>query len=69
MAQITYQYRGIKAIPTKWFEGVAIEHRYESCWYDGSEVVNKKQVKQRIKELSMIVNDFGHKKYRNIQIN
>ena len=69
MARITYQYRGTKAIPTKWFDGVAIEHRYELCWYDGSEVVDEAQVKPRIKELSEIVNEFGNKKYRNIQVN
>jgi hypothetical protein len=69
MVQITYQYRGTKAIPTKWFDGVAIEHRYELCWYDGSEVVDEAQVKTRVEELSVIVNDYGHKKYRNIQVN
>ena len=69
MAKITYQYRGTKAIPTKWFEGVAIEHRYEPCWYDGSEVVDETQVKTRVEELSVIVNDYGYKKYRNIQVN
>lgn len=69
MVKITYQYRGTKAIPTKWFEGVAIEHRYEERWYDGSEEVDETQVKTRVEELSVIVNDYGHKKYRNIQVN
>ena len=69
MARITYQYLGTKAIPDKWLFGVVTRYRYESCWYDGSEVVDKKQVKQRTKKLSKIVNDFGHKKYRNIQVN
>jgi hypothetical protein len=69
MAQITYQYLGTKAIPDKWFFGVVTRYRYESCWYDGSEVVDEAQVKPRIKELSEIVNEFGNKKYRNIQVN
>lgn len=69
MARITYQYRGTKAIPTKWFEGAPIEHQYEECWYDGSEEVDEAQVKTRVEELSVIVNDYGHKKYRNIQVN
>ena len=69
MAKITYQYRGTKAIPTKWFNGVAIEHRYELCWYDGSEEVEASNVKTRVKDLSEIVSDYGQKKYRNIQVN
>jgi hypothetical protein len=69
MARITYQYRGTKAIPTKWFEGIAIEHQYVECWYDGSEEVDEAQVKTRVEELSVIVNDYGRKKYRNIRVN
>ena len=69
MAKITYQYRGTKAIPTKWFNGCVVEHRYEPCWYDGSEVVEASKVKVRVKDLSEIVGDDGNKKYRNIQVN
>lgn len=68
MIQINYQYKGLKAIPTKWFNGVPIEHRYESCWYDGSEKVNPSDVKQRVKDLNEIVDDDGKKKYRTIVV-
>lgn len=66
--KITYEYRGTKAIPVKWFEGRVIEHRYEGCWYEGSEVVDESAARQRVKELEVIVNEYGKKKYRNIKI-
>ena len=69
MAKITYQYRGIKAIPTKWFNDCVVEHRYELCWYDGSEEVEASKVKVRVKDLSEIIDDDGNKKYRNIKVN
>ena len=68
MIQINYQYKGLKAIPTKWFDGVPIEHRYESCWYDGSEKVKSSDIKQRVKDLSKIVGNDGNKKYRAIVV-
>lgn len=66
--RLLYEYRGLKAIPTEWFEGKPIRHRYESCWYKGSETVDESIVKERISDLNVILNDFGEKKYRNIQI-
>lgn len=69
MVKITYQYKGTKAIPTKWFNGNVIENHYEPCWYDGSEEVKKSEAKARLKELAEIVGDDGEKKYRNIQLN
>ena len=68
MAKITYQYKGLKAIPTKWFNGNVIENRYEPTWYDGSEKVENSRVKERIKELSKIVDEDGKKKYRNVNV-
>jgi hypothetical protein len=66
--KLEYEYRGLKAIPSKWFDGVVIEHRYELYWYSGSEMVEESNVNKRIKELSVIVNDYGNKKYRNIKV-
>ena len=66
--KIEYEYRGLKATPSKWFDGVVVEHQYELHWYYGSEMVNESDVNKRIKELSVIVNDYGHKKYRNIKV-
>lgn len=66
--KITYEYRGLKAIPKKWFDYSVVEYDYQPTWYEGSEVVDESIVKKRIKELSSIVSNGGGKKYRNIKI-
>lgn len=66
--KLTYQYRGLKSVPKKWFDGRVVEHRYESCWYDGSEEVEESAATKRINELSVITNEYGNKKYSNIKI-
>ena len=70
MAQvrIEYKYLGIKAIPKKWFNGIVVENEYEHWWYKGSEVVDKTELNNRIKELSAITTWCGSKKYRNIKV-
>lgn len=66
--RLLYEYRGLKAIPSEWFEGEVLKYRYEECWYWGSEIVDETTANDRVKELEVIVNDYGNKKYRNIQI-
>lgn len=66
--KITYEYRGEKEIPSKWLDGNVVEHRYEPCWYEGSEIVDESIAADRIKELYQIVNDGLKPKYRNIRI-
>jgi len=68
MARIIYQYKGLKAVPSKWQYGVVVENRYEPTWYKGSEIVDDTKVKERIKELTEITCNDGTKKYKNITV-
>lgn len=64
--KIKYEYLGLKETPDKYFYGVVIEHKRTPQWYEGSEVVDEGEVKERIKVLCKIIKDNGEKKYRNI---
>lgn len=68
MAKLLYEYLGYKEIPEKYFLGKVISNTYRYEWYFGSEKVKKSDIKKRVEELEKITNEFGHKKYRNIQI-
>ena len=47
---------------------IVVENEYEHWWYKGSEVVDKTELDNRIKELSAITTWCGSKKYRNIKV-
>lgn len=68
MVTLLYEYLGYKEIPKEYFFGKVISNIYSHEWYLGSEKVKKSDAKKRVKELEKITNEFGHKKYRNIQI-
>ena len=64
--EISYEYLGLKEIPTRYFGGMVIEVKYSPEWYEGREVVKEENLKKRLSELEVIVNDSHEKKYRNI---
>ena len=68
MPKLIYNYLGYKQTPKKWLDGKVVEYGYSYCWYIGAEEIKESDVKTRIKELEQITNEFGHKKYRNIQV-
>ena len=68
MTRLLYEYLGYEEIPKNYFFGKVISSTYRYKWYLGSEKVKKSDVKKRVEELKQITNEFGRKKYRNIQI-
>lgn len=64
--EISYEYLGLKEIPTRYFAGMVISVKYAPEWYEGSEIVKEEDLKKRLSELAVTVNDSHEKIYRNI---
>ena len=64
--EISYEYLGLKETPTRYYGGIVLDVEYSPEWYEGSEVVKEEELKKRLSELEVIVNDSHEKKYRNI---
>lgn len=75
MAKIVFEYRGERFVEdsksVRWHVndvGDIVHGYYEETWYEGSDECPDEEVSKLLPIYEQIIDEYGHKKYRNIKV-